>query len=218
MGEIALGRARDALQSRVAFGRADQIAEARARGKGAEREEFGEGPVGFGHLAVRVGDGDAHGRIAEEIGEADQRGRNAFFACRSLGRGGLGQARYEPPRRLAAFQGAHRCGQALSPLGFEIFLAGASVHRGARQAVEGCCRAFAGKSELWRRGRFAFAGAGQKTVGGIAVQHRAVARRHRPGNIGDRRRRGRTLRFLGPLGALWQRRDKQHHGAKSDGA
>ena len=67
---------------------------------------------------IGAGDGDADGRIAEEIGEADQRRRRGLFRHERPWRRALQQARREPPRGLAVLQRLHGGGQLLARFRF----------------------------------------------------------------------------------------------------
>ena len=176
----AARRARDRGERGVAFAGAQQIAEL---GLGAH-EEIGEGAVRLDDGAVGGDDGDTHGRIAEEIGKADQRRRRLGLGERRFGRRRLGQTRHEPPCRLAALQGPHRSRHALAGFGVEVFLACAAFDGGPLQPVESGRRFDADEGKLGRGRRFALARAGKKAVRHVAIEHRTVARGDRPGDVG----------------------------------
>jgi hypothetical protein len=196
MAGLAGGRARDELERGLPFARVHQIAEPGAGGESGKGEELGEGAVRFDDLAQGGGDGDADGGIAEEIGEPDQRGRRGLVHHGRLGNGALRKAGREPPRRLAVLQRLHGGREFLARFGLEILFAFAPLAGCAREAIERRGRTLAGESVLGRGRMLAVADAGERPIGGVAVEHGAVLGRDGPGGIRGRRRGCRAACLL----------------------
>ena len=235
---VARTGAGDAFGNSGAIGRGYQIRKNAALQRGAAKE-LGEDLVGVEDGAAGIGEGDAHGRVAEKIlagqhrrGDAGRgRGGNGLRGRSRRGRSNRrrndrhvaagGQARHEPPAGLGVRQWPHG-GDDLQPRHYlEAFLTGAAFGGVARQAIEHGGGRFARQRQFGRRRGFAFLHAGHAAIDLVAVDDGAAFAGDDPGDIGLARGFGDAAGRVHAARRARPHRDqqasRQHHDAEQKG-
>ncbi len=175
-----IGRLGEQLDDVLLVGGIDEFGK-RACGKRAGvAEEFRKAPIGLGDAACTVRKRDAHRRIPEQ---RRQRGDSGLHRGRDR-RNGLrvADARREPPCRLIVRQRLHGGREFERRPKLHDLLARLTLGGAAGKAIEHSALRLARQRKFGRRGHFAFADVCEPAIEVVAIEHRAIRARDRPGH------------------------------------